>query len=56
MKNKKGFELSLNFIIGLALTLLVVGVIAIWLYWGKGSINTSVKNFVQTNIIQKLGF
>ena len=46
----------MNFIIGLVLVLIVVAVIALWLYFGEGGgLKGKLASFVSENIVKKLG-
>lgn len=54
--NKKGLDFSVNFIVGLVLVLIVVAVIALWLFFGsEGGLKGKLTDFVTENIVKKLG-
>jgi len=52
--SKKGMEITVNFIISLVLILIVVAVIALWLFFGdEGGLKGRLVNYISTNIFPK---
>lgn len=54
--SKKGFEMSVNFILGFVLICIVIGAVALWLYFGEGGgLKGKLADYISNNIVKKLG-